>query len=71
MIGLLRGLMGMGVVMTVNLNSRLSESLRGAGGRKVPARSAANRAAAIGMLTAWAMMARAKQDVAFYSRMGM
>lgn len=69
--GVLTGMFGMGVMLTMKLNTHMREAVRASAGRKVPPNTAINRAAALGMLTAWAMMARAKRDAAYYSRLGM
>ena len=68
---LFMGMFGMGFVLTNRINRHLREAVRVSAGRKLPANNMANRAAALGMMKAWAAFAAAKKDVAFYSRMGM
>lgn len=66
MTGLLRGMFGMGFVLTNYINRHVREVVRASAGRKLPVNTPMNRAAALGMMKAWAAFAAAKKDVAYY-----
>lgn len=62
---------GMGIMLTMKLNTHMREAVRASADRNIPANTAVNRATAAGMLAAFAMLSKAKRAVAFYSRMSM